>query len=346
MPSTYSPELRIELIAPGEQSGVWGTTTNNNIGTLLEQAIAGAATVTTYSSSYALTAFNGASDESRCAMLILSTATNTAFNVYVPPIPKLYAVRNTSAYTCTLYASSVLGNTTAAGSGIAVPPSTSVLVRCDGVNIVDQTNYISGGFLVNGNFSVNGTATLSGNPTTALQATTKQYVDAAIAAAAAGASLTGSLIMWPTTSAPSGWLLCNGASLSTTTYATLFAVVGYTFGGSGASFSLPDYRDRMPIGANTIAATIGATGGSKDAVVVSHTHSGTTNSVGDHNHSMPGSSTSSGGSGAFENRNPSGTKQTGDAGGHDHSFTTNSAGVSGTNANMTPYLGINFIIKT
>jgi microcystin-dependent protein len=221
-----------------------------------------------------------------------------------------------------------------------------VLVRCDGVNIVDQTNYISGGFLVNGNFSVNGTATLGANPTTALQATTKQYVDAAIAAAAAGASLTGSLIMWPTTSAPSGWLLCNGASLSTTTYATLFAVVGYTFGGSGASFSLPDYRDRMPIGANTIAATIGATGGSKDAVVVSHTHSGTTNSVGDHNHSMPGSSTSSGGSGAFENRNPSGTKQTGDAGGHDHSFTTNPAGVSGTNANMTPYLGINFIIKT
>lgn len=42
--------------------------------------------------------------------------------------------------------------------------------------------------------------------------------------------------------APTGWLKANGASLSTTTYAALFAVIGYTFGGSGASFSLPDLR--------------------------------------------------------------------------------------------------------
>ncbi len=41
MPSTYSPDLRIELIANGEQSGTWGTTTNTNLGTLIEDAIAG-----------------------------------------------------------------------------------------------------------------------------------------------------------------------------------------------------------------------------------------------------------------------------------------------------------------
>ena len=41
MPSTFSPNLKIELIATGEQSGTWGTTTNSNLGTLLEQAIAG-----------------------------------------------------------------------------------------------------------------------------------------------------------------------------------------------------------------------------------------------------------------------------------------------------------------
>jgi hypothetical protein len=44
MPSTFSPSLRIELIGEGEQSGVWGTTTNNNLGDLLEQAVAGRTT--------------------------------------------------------------------------------------------------------------------------------------------------------------------------------------------------------------------------------------------------------------------------------------------------------------
>lgn len=55
MPSTYSPDLRIELIANGEQDGTWGTTTNLNLGTLIEQAIAGVATVATSSAAQALT---------------------------------------------------------------------------------------------------------------------------------------------------------------------------------------------------------------------------------------------------------------------------------------------------
>ena len=60
-----------------------------------------------------------------------------------------------------------------------------------------------------------------------------------------GATLTvppGTLISHCTNTAPSGFLKANGASLSTTTYATLFAVIGYSFGGSGASFTLPDLR--------------------------------------------------------------------------------------------------------
>lgn len=60
-----------------------------------------------------------------------------------------------------------------------------------------------------------------------------------------GATLTvppGTLIFHCANSAPSGFLKANGASLSTTTYAALFAAIGYTFGGSGASFSVPDLR--------------------------------------------------------------------------------------------------------
>jgi hypothetical protein len=325
MASTYSPDLRLELIANGEKSGTWGTITNLNLGTLIEDAIAGAATVTTSSAAQALTVFNGAEDQARCSTLVLNTVAGSNYFVYVPPVPKLYVVRNTSAtYTCTLYASTVSGNTTAAGSGITVPTSTSMLVRCDGTNIVDQTNYISGALAVGGNFSVAGTAT---GVTPAGGDNSTKFATTAFVQNIAGSSFpSGGIIMWNGSvgSIPAGWALCNGS------------------GGT------PDLRSRFVVGAGSTYA-VNATGGSADATLVSHNHtfSGNTDSVGDHNHSIPGSSTSSGGSGAFENRNPSGTKQTGDAGGHNHGFsgTTSSNGSSATNANLPPYFALCYIMK-
>lgn len=60
---------------------------------------------------------------------------------------------------------------------------------------------------------------------------------------------TGALFQWTTATAPTGYLLCDGSSLSTTgTYANLYGVIGYTYGGSGASFNLPDLRARFPVG--------------------------------------------------------------------------------------------------
>lgn len=59
--------------------------------------------------------------------------------------------------------------------------------------------------------------------------------------------------------APAGWLLCDASSVSTTTYAALFALIGYTYGGSGASFNLPDLRGRIPVGL-AAASGLGATG--------------------------------------------------------------------------------------
>ena len=50
--------------------------------------------------------------------------------------------------------------------------------------------------------------------------------------------------------APSGYLLCDGAALSVATYAALFAAIGYTWGGAGASFNIPDLRTRQPVGAD------------------------------------------------------------------------------------------------
>ena len=168
---------------------------------------------------------------------------------------------------------------------------------------------------------------------------------------------TGMVMMWPTTSAPSGFVLCNGASLDTTTYANLFAVIGYTFGGSSANFNVPNYTNRFPIGAGTHA--LAATGGSADAVVVSHNHAAASTSTSTstvtespHHHSLGNVfGVSSVNQVTATSGIQYGAGNTGDATtgltvatATSTSTTNTAAGVSGTNANLPPYLAINFII--
>jgi len=138
MPSTFSPDLRIELMANGGNTGTWGTITNTNLGTLIEDAISGLASVSITSAAQALTIQDGAADQARCAAFDLTTTTTAAFAAYVPPVTKLYVVKNSSIYTATVYASTVAGNTTPAGTGVAIPAGKTVAIRCDGTNIVDQ----------------------------------------------------------------------------------------------------------------------------------------------------------------------------------------------------------------
>jgi microcystin-dependent protein len=153
---------------------------------------------------------------------------------------------------------------------------------------------------------------------------------------------TGSLIMWPSNTIPSDWKLCNGAAISRVTYSTLFSLLGTTFGaGDGTTtFNLPDYRNRMPYGAD--AVVVGATGGSADSIVVSHTHTATVTDPGHlHTYSSP-VSPGAGGTGAL------GTQATANTSTATTGITVanSTTGASGTGANLPPYLGINFIIKT
>jgi microcystin-dependent protein len=259
------------------------------------------------------------------------------------------------------------------------------------------------------------------NPSNLQDAATKDYVDSI------NAVITGSIQMWPTTTSPTGYLLCNGASVSRTTYANLFAVIGTTFGSvDGSSFSLPNYTLRFPAGATTasaftgsisgntltvtattggpivvgavlsggsVAATttitenltggflggvgtytvsisqtlsstaltgtnvypIGATGGSSDAIVPAHTHTGTTGgqSVG-HTHALSANAIQSDGAASYVvggslnalyGANAVNTTNT-QSSDHNHGFTTNSTGVSAINGNIPPFIAMNFIIKT
>jgi hypothetical protein len=167
MPTTYSPELRFTLIGNGLESGTWGDTTNLNIGSLIESAISTTVTVLVTSAAQALTWSNGSPDQSRCAGLEFTTNTGAAFAVYAPPVEKMYLVKNSSGQTATFYVATAFSGTTAAvgSTSVIIPNGKSVLVRSDGVNMVDQLSHIAGSLSIAGNQTVTGNSTVTGNLT-------------------------------------------------------------------------------------------------------------------------------------------------------------------------------------
>ena len=145
--STYSPSLRVELITSGDQAGQWGSTTNDNFSYIFDAAIAGYQTVSVISASQAFTYNNGpvstaSLNQAVYAMLRLTTTTIAAFAVYAPPVSKQYIIWNNSGYAATIYNSTVIGNTTAAGTGVTIANGDRVLVWSDGSNFyeVKSTN--------------------------------------------------------------------------------------------------------------------------------------------------------------------------------------------------------------
>jgi microcystin-dependent protein len=70
----------------------------------------------------------------------------------------------------------------------------------------------------------------------------------------------GTILLYAGTTPPEGWLLCDGASCSATSYPELFAVLGYTYGGSGDAFNVPDMRGRGPMGYNVSEPDFNALG--------------------------------------------------------------------------------------
>jgi hypothetical protein len=159
----YSDNLRIDLIATGTQAGVWGTTTNTNLGTIIEDAIAGYVAVSVTSANQAFTIVDGGADQARNAMIRLTTTTAANFAVYAPPVSKSYIIQNGSAYTVTIYNSTVAGNTTAAGAGAAIPAGKTVTVWSNGTDFSSAVNHASGTFSVGTDLSVGGASSIGGS---------------------------------------------------------------------------------------------------------------------------------------------------------------------------------------
>jgi len=144
MASTYSQSLRIQLIGTGDQSGVWGTSTNTNLGTLIEQAITGVQTITLSGSTYTLTSFNGIVDEARNAALSFVGSLSANCTVIAPAANKVYIVRNntTGGQTVTM--------SVGAGSTVVVPNGQTFIVYTDGSNFFSASNYTSSNVAITG----------------------------------------------------------------------------------------------------------------------------------------------------------------------------------------------------
>jgi hypothetical protein len=178
----------------------------------------------------------------------------------------------------------------------------------------------SGTLNVTGGFQLDGTAGSSGQVLlSAGGSNTPTWGNAFVA---------GMIMMWSGTIAtiPTGWYLCNGSN------------------------GTPDLRNKFVIGAyqdtsgtayTTITGSDTQTGGSKDAIVVSHTHTATVTDPG-HNHSAPfqsGSAASGGGPLTIGGTSTTGTSTTG------ITVSNSTTGSSGTNANLVPYFALAFIMK-
>ena len=136
MPSTYS-NLKLQLMATGENLATWGNTTNVNLGTALEEAIVGSANVTFASANVTLTLSdtNTTQTARNLRLNLIGTTGGSTRNLVVPSIEKTYIVNNTCA-------DSVLVKT-AAGSGITVPAGKTMWVYNNGTDVVDATTHLS-----------------------------------------------------------------------------------------------------------------------------------------------------------------------------------------------------------
>jgi hypothetical protein len=259
--STYSDNLKIELITTGTQAGTWGDTTNTNLGTLIEQAISG----------YVLQACTGGTD----VITIPDGATGVARNMYlqltgtgggtlvVPVNKKLYFIYNATSTAITV---KVTGLT-----GVSVPAGAKTILVSNGTDIFDATNYVSsltlgaalpvtsGGTGVTtstgtGSNVLSASPTLTGAPlaptaaggTNTTQIATTQFVTSAVTTA------TGSLGTMSTQNA-NNVAITGGTASGLSSLGVSGTATATTF--SGAGTGLTGTASSLSIGGNAATAT-------------------------------------------------------------------------------------------
>lgn len=183
----------------------------------------------------------------------------------------------------------------------------------------------------------------------------------------------GTVIDYAGSTAPDGWIICDGRAVSRTDFAALFAVVGTTFGnGDGSTtFNVPDLRGRVVAGLDnmggaaasrlgssglgTSATSVGASGGTQThtlttAQMPSHSHSASTSSSGAHTHTVSNVWITGSGDVILDVSdnfpvNRSGSRTTSSSGAHTHTVTVQNAGGGDPHPNVQPTMVMLKIIK-
>ena len=132
MTTQYTTILKLALPVQGELSGSWGDVVNDNITEMVEEAVAGLATINSWTAnSHTLTTANGTTSESRCAVLVADDDgggnPSAAATIICPAATKLYVLKNISGQQVTLK--------TSGGTGVAVPNGSTAFLFCDGTNV-------------------------------------------------------------------------------------------------------------------------------------------------------------------------------------------------------------------
>jgi hypothetical protein len=294
MASTFSPSLRLELIGDGDQSGIWGQTTNNNLGALVEQAITGVITINMIDANYTLTNFNGVVDEARNVVITLEGSLSAQRNVIAPLTEKLYTIRNA---TTGGFAIQIIGPS---GTGVVIPNGMTATVYCDGTNFLVGMNGTPGNFTITGNATITGNLTVNGTSNIIPTGTRLPFAQAAAPTGftqvtddtannrmlrvvnSAGGGTGGSaspilnnVVANHTHTFTTGFMSANNVHSHGVSDPGHIHGMGRVIGGFGGLQFVPGAGVGDRISATTDAA---ATGIGINATDINHTHSGTTNS--------------------------------------------------------------------
>ena len=386
MPSTYTSNGGIEKIGLGEKAGAWGCTTNNNFD-IIDRLTNGVVDITLSGTTHTLTTSDGSVSDGMSKVLVLGGSPSGTNTITISPndADKLYFVKNDTSQTATF--------TQGSGADVSVAAGKQAIIFADGAGsgaaVTEIKPNVTDGGVV--------TATLADDAVTAAKIADDAVGADAVADNSIGAAAinisgngtsgqavvsdgdgsfsytsnivpSGAVMPFAGTSAPTGYLLCDGSAVSRSTYATLFAALDngniYGAGDGSSTFNLPDLRGRVIAGQDDMGGssanrltdqtgglngdTLGGTGGSEThtlttAQLASHTH--TFSDTDSHTVSIPRPFIS----GAANNSvNVDGSGVRSDSGSITVSIsgTTSSTGSGSAHNNVQPTIILNYIIKT
>ena len=358
MASTYTTNLRLTKQGDGDNPNTWGQVLNDGVISLVDDAIAGYTTVSIGSAAtVTLTENQGTGDQSRSAIIELKGAISDNVNILIPNNSKTYLVRNSVTYSS---AGADVIMKVAGNTGVTVPTGGTSFVLTNGTSVithnsfknivVDETVTVGGNAIFKTNVSVSGNVAVAGNVSVAGNVCASAFYGDG--SNLTGGMPTGAIMPYAVTAAPSGYLLCNGAAVSRSTYSALFTVVSSLYGnGDGSStFNVPDLRGRFMAGYNAATsrltsvssdmvdgALIANTGGIQavtitEAQLPSHTHDQ------GNLHFINGGDASQSGVYAVHRSDPNGVSVM-------IQGSTGATGGGGTHSNIPPVITVNYIIK-